>query len=307
MAKDQFFNEILNFWNFLYDKTKEFEKKIHDVLWSLENGIINSDLIDFEEIKSNIFKIKIQDKGKMISINEDVNVENFKKLVRFGGVVRDGKIFVIFIIPLVSVEKNRVFETIAIPEVVNNVAYSIIIKNRLLIVNKNAEKFFPITELELSLNAVKVDSIFFYKQKVVWNSEKVCEIAIINNDNPNIEANCQKTRFQINNSIIVKSAENNVILVFTAKEINIKFINERVQLFKIIGTNKIVINEAGKLFIEKFEINFPKKLPSVVLNKTIKIEKIDLPFSIKSEWEGKKFNLLNINDSMISHEKLNNL
>lgn len=248
--------KLLNTYNYISDSLSHHFNQIHNTLNSLKNGIMNSELITLDLILNTLKSAKLTEKNYEIPFGADFSLREFNKLTRFGVIVINETISVIFLVPVVNIDILTAYQVFAVPQIEKGLAKSFAVDDSWVVVDKMHEKQFKTTKLELKANCLEIREEFLCKNPLTWTKKDSCELAAINSNNNLIESLCPKIIYAINSSIIIPLHGKTRILILNPIPTKAKFIGTKNRILDLNLANIVSINETGSLFVDDAILDF---------------------------------------------------
>lgn len=308
VRQDQFITEMTFAFEFLSSKQLKFLENVHETLDDLANGIFSTKLLTLENIWNDMNSIKIPDVNRMIPFTEKMKTEDFKKLCKFGVFNSPKGYAIIFVIPIISTEKSLIHHVISIPKILNDIAKCKKVSNSWIITDKSLMKSSETDARTMNELCEIIDNQFYCDDTFTWTKKETCELAAINGNEVQIEADCETIAFKMNSTIFIKTQSNNKLIVLCDKPKKAKFVGKTATNLQLFTSTMVFINDSGRLFIDDFEINFPKREHFRLLEKTIEYKPIEIDIPEFNTTKASDLELIPIiQDRIISPEKINEL
>jgi hypothetical protein len=305
ISHNRLLSDVILWFKFLADVQSESLSELKNALDNLESGIFNNEILSFETIQKDVNEVKSESLWTRSPFEEHHTEMEIKKLIRFGGFRIDNDVILMITVPLIALEKNKIFQFQAIPNINDDVATTLKTHNQLLVVSRNLDKYFFVDKKELESKTKKINDEYFWSETIKWNAEKCCEMAIVMQDEKIKNETCEVLTFRIADTLIMSTDETNEFIVIPKDQVTAKFIGDEAQSFVIKKPSKITINTKGVLKVNKWEIQFPERQHKIV-EKQIHLRTLNIDMKCLNETVSPEHRYLipHINNSAVSYNEL---
>jgi hypothetical protein len=291
-----FVHEMQMVFTYLKDELEDKIRNVKELVEDFHNHLVNTKLVGYQDIFSELRNYRVANAEAFLPFDLiKPEIEKFRKLVKFGLLAEDANLLVVFMVPLISKEKFSVVKAFPVPKLNKNLATFVQVTENLIIFDENREKVATIKQEDFDKNCVIVGAKSFCEELSVFGkSHKDCLHQVLYNDKKAIEEHCDTKVIKIDESIMLKTSDDNKFLVFSpAEETGKLIVNNEIIKVEFNGTQLLQLEGKGKLILKNHEINFGNN-----------IEKIETKFSLLSKFEGLNFEIPEIQTSKIQKEKV---
>lgn len=318
-------------FNFMthFDETKqtylmmfyELDKKvdeIHQTLIDLHNNVLNSKLIDINEIIDGMVKININKNIRLPFERKEVNYDDVRKLLKFVVAKKENVLVLVFSLQLIENDLFSLSRIYAIPYVVDQVAYFVDIKRKFMIKDKHVEKWAPLKQEELD-KCIQGSFYVCERLKILNTDKESCEGAIVSNGIKKLENFCSIKAIMIPKVTVIKMETINSFLIMSRELIKAKLVkDDGVKDVEFID-NQIIRASDAVLHVENLELTFvgaitlfekfDLKMTNWDLEKTElhidKVEQLNLPrVSLPAILKTDELNMLGKDMELIRKERI---
>lgn len=256
-------------FNFMthFDETKqtflvmfyEVERKvddIHQTLIDLHNHVLNSKVVNINEILTGMGKIVLTNKNIRLPFDaREPNYDDVRKLMKFVVARKGDTLILVFSLPLVENDLFSLTRLYAIPHVEGEVAYFVNISRKFMIKDKHIEKWAPLSENELD----KCTRASFYVcegLKILNTNKESCESTMIATGIKKLQKFCDIKAMRIPKVTVVKMFKENAFLVMARGIVKGKLVKDNGVLEVELNGTQIVEEKDAVLHIETLELTF---------------------------------------------------
>jgi hypothetical protein len=294
-----FVHEMQMVFTYLKDELEDKIRNVKELVEDFHNHLVNTKLVGYQDIFSELRNYRVANAEAFLPFDLiKPEIEKFRKLVKFGLLAEDANLLVVFMVPLISKEKFSVVKAFPVPKLNKNLATFVQVTENLIIFDENREKVATMKQEDFDKNCVIVGAESFCEELSVFGkSHKDCLHQVLYDDKKAIEEHCDTKVIKIDESIMLKTSDDNKFLVFSPVEETGKLIvNNEIIKVEFNGTQLLQLEGKGKLILKNHEVNFGNT-----------VEKIETKFSLLSKFEGLNFEMLEIQTNNIQKEKILNL
>jgi hypothetical protein len=193
-------------FKFLADVQAESLTDLKSALDNLEIVNFNNNILSFTTIQKDVSEVKSDSQWAKTPFEDHHTEMEIKKLVKFGGFKIDDNVVLMITVPLISLEKSKIFHIQVMPKVYENVATTIKLQNKLLVVNRDMQKHFFIEKNELETSATKIKDELFWKNAIKWDAQECCEMSIILGNEKAKNETCKGMTFKFNDTLVLSTS-----------------------------------------------------------------------------------------------------
>lgn len=213
-------SNLMTRFNAIYFSTDNRISDIHQSMIDLQNNVMNTKFITFENIIEALKNLEITDKSLTFPFNLNIpNYETLRELSEYVVMLQDENLIVIFSIPLMENVLGNVQKFYSIPTMENKIAKFLDITNGYVIADKNINKYVDWNKERFQENCQKLNSQYFCKGLNVMSKEtNSCTYKALVGFLKNIDKICGVKLLVIEKTLLIKTEVINKYITVTANQ-----------------------------------------------------------------------------------------
>lgn len=269
MIEDEFYMSQLTYFIFelqLTYQTIYFESMtkidaVMETLMDFHNGNINTKLVGYKIVVDELREMKIGDKFKLPIDVKNPDFELLRVLMKFGVLINDGKLFIIFFVPLLWKDQRSLMKLYGIPEIEGEIAKFIEIRDDFIILDDDAEKLAFISKQSFDDKCKEFRKSFYCEKVFQFHKEhNLCELSIFHENDSEIKRLCGIRVTKVKNIQFIRTMDDNkYIVIAPSKVFGRLYFNNTFKGIEFEKTQFLSIEHEAELRLKQLEINFIAK------------------------------------------------